>query len=101
MFTTISDFYAEIRPDPAQALFWARKDISRRDNHATQAALARAYLLAGDVPQAVLFIERALSSGVQETDLFSHAADIFRAAGRDEESKHFAGQGRRNQSLSR
>lgn len=88
----LTDFYAEIRKDSAQAVKWARKDILLRENYATQAALAWALYCDSQLAEAVSLIEKTLSSGVQECGLFLQAAKIFDAAGRSGEAREFAQQ---------
>lgn len=86
----LTDFYAEIRKDGAEAVRWARKDILLRDNYATQAALAWALYCDSQLNEAVTLIEKALSSGVQECGLYWQAGKIFEAAGRSTESREYA-----------
>ncbi|HET7348636.1 MAG TPA: tetratricopeptide repeat protein [Acidobacteriaceae bacterium] len=86
----LADFYTDVRPDPAHALAWARKDYALRSNFSTQAALARALHLNRKIAEAVAMIEAALSSGVKDAMVYSHAADIFAMAGRAVESLTYA-----------
>jgi len=64
------------------AVKWARLDLELRKNFSTQAALAWALYLDGQLIEAVRRINQALSSGVIDAHLFSHAAKIYEAAGR-------------------
>ena len=86
----LADFYTDVSPDPAEALAWARKDYTLRSNFSTQAALARALHLNGKIAEAVAMIEAALSSGVKDAMVYSHAAEIFAMAGRAVESLTYA-----------
>jgi len=82
----LTDFYADVREDGAEALKWARMDLELRDNFATQAALAWALYRDGQLDAARDAMDQALSSGVCDAELFSQAAAIERAAGRASES---------------
>jgi tetratricopeptide (TPR) repeat protein len=85
-FHHLTDFYAEVREDGAEAVKWARQDIELRENFSTQAALAWALYRAGAIGEAVLWMDRALSSGAADAELFQHAAKIYEAADRMSES---------------
>jgi len=65
----------------AEAVEWARKDVVLRPNFATQAALAWALLQNGEVREAVEWVRRALSSGVEDSGIFATASSVFQAAG--------------------
>lgn len=82
----LADFYADVREDGAEAVKWARKDIEMRANFATQAALAWALYRDGQFAEALLMINRALSSGARDARLFFQAAMIHRFAGGNGES---------------
>jgi tetratricopeptide (TPR) repeat protein len=86
----LTDYFADVRPNGPEAVKWARKDIELRNNYNTQAGLAWAHLTNGEIGQAMLFVDQALSSGVQEAGLFSLAARICAAAGRNDRSEQFA-----------
>ncbi len=81
-FHHLTDFYAEVREDGAEAVKWARRDIELRENFATQAALAWALYRAGAIEEALRWMELALSSGAADAELFHNAAKIFEGAGR-------------------
>lgn len=82
-FHHLTDFYTDVREDPGEALKWARMDVELRPNFATQAALALALYKDGQFEAAQVAIDHALSSGVCDAGLFSQAAAIERATGRD------------------
>jgi tetratricopeptide (TPR) repeat protein len=86
----LADFYADARESPAEAVYWARKDISLRSNFSTQAALAWALYRNGSIPEGVSYIREALSSGVQDSSIFCTAATIFEATGQVSESERYA-----------
>jgi len=82
----LTDFYADVRQDGAAAMKWARKDVELRENFSTQAALGWALYREGELEEALLWINRALSSGVASAELFHQAAAIHKSAGRTTES---------------
>ena len=75
----LTDFYADVREDGAEAVKWAQKDIELRDNFSTQAALAWSLYRAGDYAQALARINQALSSGVNDAHMFYQAGMIHQA----------------------
>jgi tetratricopeptide (TPR) repeat protein len=80
------DFYAAARPHPQECLKWASLDLALRDNFATQSAFAWALYLNERFAEAAGKITQALESGVQDAAIFSKAASIYEAAGREAES---------------
>lgn len=86
----LADFYIRARPNAAEAVKWARRDLALRSNFSTQTALANALLRNGDVAEALEHIGKALSSGVRESAVFTTAAQVFDAAGRPQESERYA-----------
>lgn len=86
----LADFYLHTKPDPQRALHWAELDMSHRVNFSTQAVLAAALYRNGRVQEAAEQITAAVSSGVVDRHIFSTAAQIFRAAGRDEAADGYA-----------
>jgi len=83
----LTDFYADVREDGAEAVRWARKDLELRQNFSTQAALAWALYRDGRFAEALDAMHQALSSGVRDAKLFFQAAMIHLAAGRTDEGK--------------
>jgi tetratricopeptide (TPR) repeat protein len=83
----LTDFYADVREDGAEAVRWARKDLKLRQNFSTQAALAWALYRDGRFADALDAMHKALSSGVRDARLFFQAAEIHLAAGRTDEGK--------------
>lgn len=57
----LASFYADARPDGAQALKWALKDIQLRQNVTTRDALAWALFRDGQYPAALGEMKKALS----------------------------------------
>ena len=88
-FHHLTDFYADIREDGVLAVKWARKDLELRENFSTQAAVAWAHYRNGEIEEAVVWMNRALSSGAESAELFLQAAAIHNAAGRTTESDGF------------
>jgi tetratricopeptide (TPR) repeat protein len=78
----LTDFYSDVPEHGAEAVKWARKDITVRENFSTQAALAWALYRYGQFAEALEAVNHALSSGVKDAHLFLQAATIYRAAGR-------------------
>jgi tetratricopeptide (TPR) repeat protein len=85
----LADFYADAGGQPAEAVKWARKDISLRSNFSTQSALAWALFQNGQIEEGVEYIRRALSSGVQDGGIFATAAALFAAQGDTTESQRW------------
>jgi len=77
----LTDFYADVREDGAEALKWARMDLAVRENFATQAALAWALYRDRQFDAARDAMDQALASGVCDARLFAQAAMIEQAAG--------------------
>ncbi|MGA7414584.1 MAG: hypothetical protein WBW33_29210 [Bryobacteraceae bacterium] len=75
------DFFADVREDGAAAVAWARKDLTLRENFATQAALAWALWRDDQSTDAAAFMDRALASGVVDARLFQSAGKIYLSAG--------------------
>jgi tetratricopeptide (TPR) repeat protein len=84
------DFYIRARPDPAEAVIWARRDVALRSNFSTQRALADALRRSGQIAEALQHIGEALSSGVREWAVFATAAEVFDAAGQPRNSERYA-----------
>jgi tetratricopeptide (TPR) repeat protein len=78
----LAAFYADLRPDGAEAVKWARQDFELRPGTATEDMLAWALYRHGQIPQALAAIDHALAAGVVDAHLFYHAATVTRAAGR-------------------
>jgi tetratricopeptide (TPR) repeat protein len=85
----LTDFYADVREDGAEAVRWARKDLELRQNFSTQAALGWALYRAGRFAEALAAMHQALSSGSRDAELFFQAGIIHLAAGRTDEGKQF------------
>jgi tetratricopeptide (TPR) repeat protein len=85
----LTDFYADVREDGAEAVRWARKDLELRQNFSTQAALAWGLYRDGQLAEALDAMHKALSSGVRDAELFCQAGMIHLAADRTDEGKQF------------
>jgi tetratricopeptide (TPR) repeat protein len=85
----LADFYTDVRADGAQAVRWARKDVELRRNPWTLAALAVALCRNGQSDEAVTLIDDALATGVGDAHLYFKAAEVYRAAGRNNESERY------------
>ena len=73
----------------AEAVYWARKDIALRNNFNTQAALAWALHNIGETSEAVVCMDEAIGSGVQDATIYLKAAAIYQAAGLDRKAHKF------------
>jgi len=91
LYRHLSRFFAEVQPNPAEALKWAQKDLEvRQDVHAYD-TLAWALYLNERVPEAVAASRKALALGTRDAEMFYHAGMIHRAAGnRSEAAKWLA-----------
>jgi tetratricopeptide (TPR) repeat protein len=85
----LSEFYADIAENGAEAVRWARLDLELRPGPLTRAALAWALYRDGQHEAALEAIRQALASGIRDAGLFVHAATIARAAGREQEGHAF------------
>jgi len=88
-FHHLAGFYADVRQDGTEAVRWARKDAELRANFLTQDTLAWALYRDNQFPEALVAIDDALSSNVQDTQIFVHAALINLANGKTDEGKQF------------
>jgi tetratricopeptide (TPR) repeat protein len=86
-FHHLAGFYADVRHDGPEAVRWARRDAELRDNFLTQDSLGWALYRDNQFAEALAAIDRALSSNVQDAQIFVHAALINLANGRTEEGK--------------
>lgn len=89
-FHHLTDFYADVCKEPAEAVRWARKDLELRSNFSTQAAMAWALYRNDQLSEAAEYIRLALSSGVRDAQIFSTAATLFEAVGETSKSAHYA-----------
>ena len=83
----LAGYYADVAPDGAEAVRYAREDFALRPHYATEDALAWALYKSGDVQKAAAIADRALSTKVVDAHLYYHAAIITSAAGRPEEGR--------------
>jgi len=77
----LADYYTDVAKDGAEAVKWASKDLQLRENFATEAAFAWALHCDSRDSEAVLWIDRAMASGVVDAHLHFCAGKIYRAAG--------------------
>jgi len=83
------DFHADVREDGAEAVMWARKDLELRRNFSTQAALAQALYLDGQLTEARDMMNEALASGASDAQMFYHAAMIQQSLGETDEANRY------------
>ena len=86
-FHHLAGFYADVRHEGPEAVRWARKDAELRDNFLTQDSLGWALYRDNQFAGALAAIDRALSSNVQDAQIFVHAALINLANGKTDEGK--------------
>ncbi len=77
----LARFFADIRPDPARALEWARKDFEVRQDVYAYDTLAWALYRNGMFDDALKAANHALEHGTEDTTLWFHAAKIHQALG--------------------
>jgi tetratricopeptide (TPR) repeat protein len=85
----LADYYSHVREEAGEAVGWARKDLELRPNFATEAALAWALCRNGQIADALDLIDRALSSGVKDAQIFYKAGMIYLASGRGREGEKY------------
>jgi tetratricopeptide (TPR) repeat protein len=83
----LATFYADARPDSAEAVKWAQKDIRLRKNATTHDALAWALYRNDQYATALEEMKKALAGNWQDAHLYFHAAMIHLAAGQIKEGK--------------
>ena len=77
----LATFFSDVNRDAAAAVKWARRDFARRETAFTMDSLAWALHLNGEKAEARQLLDRALASGIQDAQLFFHAAIIALAEG--------------------
>lgn len=77
----LAGFYADSKEDPAQAVVWARKDLTLRSGIHAHDALAWALYKKGDFAEASAECNKALATGIRDPHLLYHAGMIRMATG--------------------
>ncbi len=77
----MAGFYADSKEDAAQAVEWARKDLTLRSGIHAHDALAWALYKNGDAAEASAECEKALATGTRDPHLLYHAGMIRMATG--------------------
>jgi tetratricopeptide (TPR) repeat protein len=77
----LAGFYADVRVNPAEAVRWARRDLTLRRSVGAWDALAWALHRAGADVEAQAAMRNALAPGVRDPHLLVHAALVFHAVG--------------------
>jgi tetratricopeptide (TPR) repeat protein len=72
----LARFYCDVRPDHAEALKWARRDMEVRRDPLTYDTLAWAYDRNGQFAPAAEAIGKALASGTDDASILFHAGMI-------------------------
>ena len=83
----LAHFYSDVRPDPAEALKWAKKDLEVRQDALTYDTLAWAHYRAGEFPEAAKVAAKALADGTDDANVLFHAGMIFHRAGDKSKAK--------------
>jgi tetratricopeptide (TPR) repeat protein len=86
----LADLLAGVLNQPANAVEWARKDVALRSNFNTQSELAWALFQNGELAEGLEWIRLALSSGVQDSEIFSTASSLFHACGDEAKGETYA-----------
>ena len=90
----LAGFYSDARPNPAEALRWARQDKESRHSIYASDSLAWALYRNGDFASAAEEMTRALALGTKDAHLLYHAGMIFSRAGQIERGSAFLQQAR-------
>lgn len=77
----LAGYYCDVQQDGAEAVKWARKDLEMRQTPAAHDAMAWALYRAGDFLASRAEIDAALSGGIKDAHILSHASFIYSAAG--------------------
>ena len=77
----LADFYADSGGQPAEAVRFARMDVTLRANFSTHAALAWALYCNAEFTEGIEAIQRALGSGAEDASMLTTAAALYGAAG--------------------
>ncbi len=77
----LAAFFSDVRRDAPAAVKWARHDFARRETAFAADSLAWALHLNGEKAEARQLLDRALASGLEDAQLFFHAAMIVLAEG--------------------
>lgn len=85
----LATFFSDVRRDAPAAVKWARRDFVRRETAFTLDSLAWALHLNGEKAEARQLLDRALASGIQDAQLFFHAAIILLAEGDKAAGQHW------------
>ena len=88
-FHHLASFYADVRENGAEAIKWAGKDLSIRQNFAAHDLMAWALYRAGRFDESLAEMKVALSTGASDARLFFHAAMIHLAVGLVDEGRRF------------
>lgn len=86
-YRNLALFFADIRPDPAQSLEWARKDLVVRQNVYTYDTLAWALYRNGMFDEALDAANHALKHETEDATLWLHAAKIHQALDQEQKAR--------------
>jgi tetratricopeptide (TPR) repeat protein len=83
----LAGFYCDSRPNPTEALKWARKDLEVRPSVNAHEALAWALYQNNDFAPAADAMDKALSLGTKDPHMLYHASLVYYRAGKAERGK--------------
>ena len=83
--------YADQERNLTRALELASGELARRESPESLAAIGWVLFRKGRIDAATEFMDRALRTGVRDLDLYYHAAQVYRTAGREEAASHYFG----------
>ena len=86
-YRNLAMFFADVRPDPARALEWARKDFEVRQDIYAYDTLAWTLYRSGKFADALDAAIHALEYGTEDATLWRHSALIHEALGNTEAAR--------------
>jgi tetratricopeptide (TPR) repeat protein len=86
----LTDLCGELAGHQAEAIEWARRDLSLRNNFTTQADLAWALFRGDQITEAVEHIATATAVGMASARLYQQAAVIFSAVEQNDLGRYYA-----------
>ena len=88
-FHYLIDLCCELAGEEREAIEWARRDLSIRNNFMTQGDLAWALYRGGELTEAAEWVTKALACGAVSARLYLQAACIYSVANRADLGSHY------------
>jgi tetratricopeptide (TPR) repeat protein len=88
-FHYLVDLCCELAGQEREAIEWARRDLSIRNNFVTQGDLAWALYRGGELTEAVEWLTKTLACGAVSARLYLQAACIYSVASRADLGSHY------------